>query len=271
MSTRIAVVSAKGGVGKTTVALNLALALAERGHRTLLVDLDPQGAVGHSLRKGDTEWQGVVDVLAGSARVEDVIVQTHEPRLSLLPRGRLDPVDTPELEDLLRVRDVVEGLLSPVSARFDRVVIDTPAGVGSATRGALSVADYALVVFKAEPLALRTIQQSLRVVSHVAAEQNPRLSLLGILPTMVELKKEHAQAPLVELWSGFEGVLDTTIPRSDVVARASLLGVPIAYQSGAVPAEARRFAQLAAELDAIHETRLSRSSTHEERPLRSLV
>lgn len=270
MSSTIAVISAKGGVGKTTVSLNLALALAERGLRTLLVDLDPQGAVGHSLRKGDTEWAGIVDVLAGETRIEEVVVQTREPRLSILPRGRLDPVDAIELEELLRDPAVVPSLLAPLAENFDRVVIDTPAGVGAVTRSALSVADWALVVFKAEPLALRTIQQTLRIVDHVASTSNPRLSLMGILPTMVELQKDHSQGALFELWSGFEGVLHTTIPRSDSVARASMLGIPVAYHPGPLPPEAHRFALLAAELEAIHESHQPRRD-HEERPVRSLV
>lgn len=269
MST-IAVVSAKGGVGKTTVSLNLSLALAERGLRTLLVDLDPQGAVGHSLRKGDTEWPGLVDVLAGASRIEECVVRTGEPRLAILPRGRLDPIDAIEFEDRMLLPEVLGGLLGPIADQFDRIVIDTPAGVGAATRGALSVADWALVVFKAEPLALRTIQQTLRIIEHVAGTTNPRLGLMGILPTMVELQKDYAQGPLVELWTGFEGVLDTTIPRSDAVARASMLGIPVAYHAGALPPEARRFEQLAAELEAIHAARYRRSDD-EVRAQRSLV
>lgn len=269
MSGRIAVVSAKGGVGKTTVSLNLSLALAERGYRTLLVDLDPQGAIGHSLRKDDTDWPGIVDVLAGDATVESVVVRTREPRLAILPRGRLDPVDAIELEGRLHAAGTLDALLAPIAGEFDRIVFDTPAGVGAATRGALGASDWALVVFKAEPLALRTIQQTLRIVQH-EREHNPRLRLLGILPTVVELTKDHAQGPLIELWNGFGGVLDTTIPRSDAIARASMLGIPVAYQAGPTLPEARRFDQLASELEAIVASQSPRNA-HEAHAARSLV
>lgn len=270
MTERIVVTSQKGGVGKTTVALHLGLALAERGLRTLIVDLDPQGGIGLSLAKADGEWRGLVDVLAGEARPEEVVVHTNEPRLSILPRGRLDPIDVPLLEDALRAPGALDAVLGPIEAAFDRVVLDTPSGLGAITRAALETADWALVVFKAEPLATRSIQQALRVIEHVRERENPKLGLLGIVPTMVELSKEPSQASMVTLWSEFAGVLDASIPRSDALARASQLGVPVSYLAGRLPPEARRFEQLADETESvIADTR----SIHapEERPLRALV
>src|SRR5512142_1780966 len=98
MARRIVLASQKGGVGKTTVALNLAVALAERGHRTLLVDLDPQGAIGLSLARGDTELAGLAELLMGLIEPKVAVLPTHLPGLSLLPRGRLDPTDVPTFE-----------------------------------------------------------------------------------------------------------------------------------------------------------------------------
>jgi chromosome partitioning protein len=271
MALRIAVSSAKGGVGKTTVCLNLALAMAERGRRTLLVDLDPQGGIGHSLGRGDAELIGLADLLMGQASGDQAVLQTKVPTLALLPRGRLDPTDVPDFEQVLHRPEVLAPALFSIEETFDIVMLDTPSGLGGATRGALAVADCVLIPFQAEPLALRSVGQLLRVIEHVRGDQNRRLRLLGILLTMVERTKEPAQAVLSQVWSGFEDVLDTVIPRADVFALASLKGVPIGFLGGRLSPEARRFELLASEVEARIAALKQPEAGDAERPQRELI
>ena len=264
----IAVASPKGGVGKTTVALNLALALAERGLRTLLVDVDPQGGIGHALGRGDRELAGLADLIAGDIGEADTIVPTKLPALSLLPRGRLDPVDVPDFEATLST--MLPGLLSRIGTTFDRIIVDTPSGLGQATRTALQVADFVLVPVQAEPLALRSLQHMLRVVVHVQQHENARLRLGGIVATMADRANEPSQEVLYALWYGIEGVLETVIPRVDVFAEASRRGVPVGYLAGPPSPEARRFDMLAAELELRIAAALPEVE-HAHRPARSLL
>jgi chromosome partitioning protein len=148
----IAIANEKGGVGKTTIALNLGLALAEKGHRTLVVDLDPQGGIGHSLRREDAELPGLVDLLMGHASVEEAVLKTRVETLALLPRGRLDPVDVPDFEIAIHRSEILSKALAKASASYERVLLDCPSGLGLVARRALGLADFVLVPFQAEHL-----------------------------------------------------------------------------------------------------------------------
>ena len=271
MARRVVIASQKGGVGKTTVALNLAVALAERGRRTLLVDVDPQGAVGLSLAKGDAELAGLAELLMGQAEPRSAVLQTQLPGLSLLPRGRLDPTDVATFEREISNPGVLETALGKVEKDVDVVIIDAQSGVGLVPRAALAVADFVLVPFQTENLALRSIGQMLRVVEHVQANENPRLRLLGILPTMVERDRPPSLAVLREIWNGFPDALEMFVPRAEIFARASERGLPVAYLAGATAPEARRFELIADELEARMNRIQGMEKADEAKPARQLL
>jgi len=267
----IAVISQKGGVGKTTVALNLAVAFSEKGNKVLLVDVDPQGGVGLSLARQDTALAGLAEVLVGATKLEHALLPTRMENLTLLPRGRLDPVDAPQFEQALFAQHRLGTFLGGLKKRFDLVIIDTPAGLGMPTRAALAAADFALLPVQAEPMGLRSLQQALRVVEHVRERENPRLALLGILLTMVELRREGSREVAEALWGGFEGVLETMLPRAEAFLAASHKGLPLAFLAGPVSPEARRFELLATELQNLIATFEGTHGTTEARPERQLL
>jgi chromosome partitioning protein len=271
MARRVVIASQKGGVGKTTVALNLAVALAERGRRTLLVDVDPQGAVGLALAKGDAELAGLAELVMGQAEPRQAVLQTQLPGLSILPRGRLDPTDVATFEREISNPGVFETALAKVEKDIDLAIIDAQSGVGLVPRAALAVADFVLVPFQTENLALRSIGQMLRVVEYVQANENPRLRLLGILPTMVERDKPPSLAVLREIWNGFPDALEMFVPRAEVFARASEKGLPVAYLAGATAPEARRFDLIADELENRMNRILGMEKADEAKPARKLL
>ena len=272
MARRIVIASQKGGVGKTTVALNLAVALAERGRRTLLVDLDPQGAVGLSLARSDTELAGLAELLMGQATPEEAILGTRLDGLRLLPRGRLDATDVSSFEEELARPGALKDALESTEGSSDIVLMDTPSGLGRVTTAALSAADFALLAFQTESLALRSLGQSLRLLDHIQSEANPRLRLLGILPTLVERERHGTHAVLSEMWNGFPDTLETVIPRTEAFARASALGTPVGFLGdGAGGPEGRRFELLADELEARMNRLLGKEKVHEAQPARQLL
>jgi chromosome partitioning protein len=272
MARRLVIASQKGGVGKTTVALNLAVALAERGRRTLLADLDPQGAIGLSLAQSDSGRAGIAELLAGLGAPADSVVKTKLPGLSLLPRGRLDATDVDSFEREVARPGALHDVLAACEADCDLVLIDTPSGLGRVTTAALAEADFVLLAFQSENLSLRSVGQALKVVEHVQLTRNPRLRLVGILPTLVERERPGTQAVLAEIWSGFPDALETVVPRTEAFARASALGVPVGVLAGeAGGPEARRFDLLADEIQARMNRLAGMESVHEAQPARQLL
>jgi chromosome partitioning protein len=272
MARRLVIASQKGGVGKTTVALNLAVALAERGRRALLVDLDPQGAIGLSLAKSDAELAGLAELVSGQEGSEEAVVATRLPGLSLLPRGRLDATDVPAFEEEVARPGALGGALETAEKDCDLAIFDTPSGLGRLTLAALGVADFVLLAFQTESLALRSVGQALRVVEHVQRTANPRLQLLGILPTLVERDRPGTHSVLSEMWNGFPDTLETVVPRTEAFARASALGIPVGFLGdGAGAPEARRFELLADELEARMNRLHGSERVHEAQPARQLL
>jgi chromosome partitioning protein len=226
------------------------VALAERGRTTIVVDLDPQGAIGFFLAKEDGELSGLAEVMISGVAPADVLLSTSLPTLSILPRGRMDPIDTCEYELQLHRSDFLDTTLTAVEDEVDFIVMDTPSGLGPVTRAALAAGHFALLPMQAEPVALRTLSQILRVIDHIQQNENPELRLLGILPTMVQLDSDPSLNVMSSMWSGFGGVLDTVIPRSSVFTEASEIGIPLSFLGGGTRPEARRFTLLSDEIEA---------------------
>jgi chromosome partitioning protein len=272
MTKSLVLASAKGGVGKTTTALNLGVALAERGLSTLLVDLDPQGAIGLSLAKNESEWLGLADLVSGEAVFDTAVLQTKLPGLALLPRGQVNPMAFREFERDIETSNVIsDQILEQASGRFEYVLFDTPSGLSTVSIAALSAADFALLPMQAEPLALRSLGQALEVIAGIKEDSNPQLELLGILPTMVRTDQQASLNVMTTIWSELGGVLETHIPRAEVFALASEEGLPVSFLSGPQRIEGGRFEMLATELVELIARLTGDSGVDDERPRREPV
>ncbi|MEP6990419.1 MAG: ParA family protein [bacterium] len=234
MGTVIAVVSQKGGVGKTTTAINLASALARRGRKTLLVDVDPQGAVRHGVGLAGTgQPPGLADVLAGSHELQDVVLATPLPWLRVILAGSVSDADEHEsyLAHVASSPKLGE-LFERARSRGYLVVVDTPPGLGIVTRRVLSCSQHVIVPLQSEPLALQTTTQILRAIREATAA-NPALSFDGILLTMVEEGNAVSQrvASYVREQLPPELLFDVEIPRTMASIEAFAAGQPVVLRS----------------------------------------
>ncbi len=246
----VALVSQKGGVGKTTVALNLGLALAQLGRSTTVVELDPQGSIGSSLLKPRSDYRGLAEILAGTAAVEEAAIPTKVAGLSLLPVGLVEPFEISRFEAALSAGPL-PGVLGQVhAAGSDIILCDCPSGLGTATLAALSSVSHVLLPVQAEPLSLRSVEQVLEVLDRIRDTSNPELALLGLVLSMFDTGCDASLSVAQATWQSFDpaAVFETVIPRRRVYLEASLHGVPVGYMGGGRHPEGRRFHMLGQEV-----------------------
>jgi len=249
----LAVVNQKGGVGKTTTAINLGAALAAEGLKTLLIDCDPQanttGGLGYAWPKDQEETRAsIYDLLVGDETAEKATIQTEVPNLALIPGSKnliganIELVGQDKRE--FRLREAVE----PVKKDYTFILLDCPPALDLLTLNSLVAADGLLVPMQAEYFALEGISELMSTMDKVSAAFNPELALEGVLLTMYDDRTNLAMQ-VTENLKGFfaDKLLKTTIPRNVRLAEAPSHGKPVSvYDPRSRGAEAYR--ELALEL-----------------------
>ncbi len=246
----LVVAGLKGGIGKTTLSLNLSLAVAQRRWRVLLVDADPQGSIGFSIHGDLHQKSGLAEVLAGEVDLDQAVVKSRLAELDLLPVGQIPSVAASRWSTDLEDGEAIGSFFAGAQKAYDLIIVDTPPSLGGVTLGAMSRASFVISPLQAEPLAARSVSKFLEVLAHLKAEGSS-VEMIGVVLNMLQSRHDSSLAVAQESWNLFpeDLVFEATIPRDPAFLHASAAGTPVGLLQRRPPAVAAVFDQIAAELE----------------------
>ncbi len=248
MGRTIAITNQKGGVGKTTTAINLSAALAEAGQRVLLIDFDPQGNTGSGLgaeiKKGNT----VYDLICGNAEFKDCVIRESVENLDLIPSDMNLAGAEAEFQDIEHMESKLSEAIKGEKDNYDYIIIDCPPSLSVLTINALTASDTAIIPIQCEYYALEGLNQVLKTIYLVRKKLNPKLRVEGVLFTMYDSRTNLSEQVVETVRENLrESIYDTVIPRNIKLAEAPSHGLPInIYDTRSTGAESYRL--LAAEI-----------------------
>lgn len=225
----ISIVNQKGGVGKTTTAVNLAAGLSEAGKFVLLIDLDPQGNAtsGLGIRPEELE-QGLYHAIVGEARIHDIIKNTAHTGLRVVPATPDLAGANVELVNMEGREFKLADVLSEAKHAYDYIIVDCPPSLGILTLNGLVAADYVLIPVQAEYYALEGLGQLLRTIELVRGNIRPELNVLGAVLTMYDSRNRLSEEVFHELYKFFpNNIFRSVVPRTVRLAEAPSFGKSI--------------------------------------------
>jgi chromosome partitioning protein len=230
MSEIIAVTSQKGGVGKTTTAVNLAASLAILERKTLLLDMDPQGSVAASFRMTETEIKsGMYQIFVNKLPLSEAVIDIGLGELDIVPSNIHDEGEEIEFFRYAMDFELLKKVLVPYREIYDYIIIDCPPSLGSPTINAIIAADSLIIPVQSEYYSLKALGKFIRSVRDISNKYNKSLNFKGFLVTMYDKRIKKNQEILEKLRYSFKKIVfETIIPRNAKLAEAPSVGRPVA-------------------------------------------